>query len=160
MAEQHCVRCGPSSTPKGHSPLPFSARVCCGQTAGFRAMSIVTKRSPISAEHLLFATFAYRIVGLLRSRLREMRGRARWQLQLLTNRCLLLTAVNQRLLCHLSSLCHHHRQFIIRPAAITDSMGQIIINSVSLCHDACLSVCLSSFSQSHFLIDFRQVSHR
>jgi len=81
-----CVRWGPSSSLKGHSPQ-FSAHVCCGQTAGwimmplrtkvglgpghivgttqlllkrgtapnFRPMSIVAKRSPISAtaEHLL-----------------------------------------------------------------------------------------------------------
>jgi len=29
---QHCVRCGPSSTPKGHNPQ-ISAHVSCGQTA-------------------------------------------------------------------------------------------------------------------------------
>jgi len=82
------VRCGPSFTPKGHSPPPISVHVCCGQTAGwikmplgtkvglgpgrivlhgdpapspkrgaadnFRPVSIVAKRSPISAtaEHL------------------------------------------------------------------------------------------------------------
>jgi len=39
---QHCVRCGPSSTPRAQPP-------------NFRPMSIVVKRSPISAtaEHLL-----------------------------------------------------------------------------------------------------------
>jgi len=39
---QHCVRCGPSSTPKGQSPH-FSADVCCGQTAGWIKMSLGTK---------------------------------------------------------------------------------------------------------------------
>jgi len=83
----HCVRCGPSYTPRGAAPQ-ISAHVCFDQTAGwikislgtkvglgpghivlhgdpapppkrgaapnFRPMSIVTKRSPISAtaEHL------------------------------------------------------------------------------------------------------------
>jgi len=32
--QPHCARWGPSSPKKGHSPQ-FSARVCCGQTAGW-----------------------------------------------------------------------------------------------------------------------------
>jgi len=35
----YCVRWGPSSTPKGHSPQ-FSAHVCCGQTAGWIKMPL------------------------------------------------------------------------------------------------------------------------
>jgi len=42
QAEQHCVICGPSSNPKGHS-CPFSARVCCGQTAGWIKMPLGMK---------------------------------------------------------------------------------------------------------------------
>ena len=39
---QHCVRCGPSSTPKGHSPQ-ISAHVCCSQTARWIKMPLSTK---------------------------------------------------------------------------------------------------------------------
>jgi len=39
----HCVRWGPSfPSPKGHSPQ-FSAHVCCGQTAGWIKMPVVTE---------------------------------------------------------------------------------------------------------------------
>ena len=31
----HCVRCGPSSTKRGHSRPQFSAHVCCRQTGGW-----------------------------------------------------------------------------------------------------------------------------
>jgi len=41
--QSHCVRCGPSSTPKGHSPPQFSAYVCCGQTAGWIKMPLGMK---------------------------------------------------------------------------------------------------------------------
>jgi len=41
-AGQHCVRCGPNSTPMGHSPQ-FSANVCCGQTAGWIKIPLDTK---------------------------------------------------------------------------------------------------------------------
>jgi len=40
---QHCVRCGPSSTPKGHSSPQILAHVCCGQTAGWIKMPLCTK---------------------------------------------------------------------------------------------------------------------
>jgi len=37
----HCVRCGPSyPAPKGHSPLPIFARVCCGQTTGWIKLAL------------------------------------------------------------------------------------------------------------------------
>ena len=50
QAEQHCVICGPSSNPKGHS-CPFSARVCCGQTAGWIKMPLGMKVwTPFPAE--------------------------------------------------------------------------------------------------------------
>ena len=39
---QHCVRCRPSSTRKGHSPQ-ISAHVCCGQTAEGIKMPLGTK---------------------------------------------------------------------------------------------------------------------
>jgi len=45
---QHCIRprCGPSSTPTEHSPLPqFSSHVCCGQTAGSIKMPLGMKVS-------------------------------------------------------------------------------------------------------------------
>ena len=32
---QHCVRCGPSSTPPRGTATQISANVCCGQTAGW-----------------------------------------------------------------------------------------------------------------------------
>jgi len=35
----HCVRWGPSSPPKGHSPQ-FSTRICCGQMATWIKMSV------------------------------------------------------------------------------------------------------------------------
>ena len=38
-AGQHCVKCRPISNPKGHS-CPFSAHVCCGQTAGWIKMPL------------------------------------------------------------------------------------------------------------------------
>jgi len=38
----HCVRWGPSSPPKGHSPQ-FSADICCGQTAGWIQMPLGTE---------------------------------------------------------------------------------------------------------------------
>jgi len=38
---QHCVRCGPSSIPKGQTPQ-ISAHVCCGQTAGWIKMPLGT----------------------------------------------------------------------------------------------------------------------
>jgi len=40
---QHCVRCGPSSTPRGTAPHQISAHVCCGQTAGWTKMALRTK---------------------------------------------------------------------------------------------------------------------
>jgi len=39
---QHCVRCVPRSTPKGHSPQ-ISAHVCCGQTSGRIKMPLGAK---------------------------------------------------------------------------------------------------------------------
>jgi len=56
---------------------------------------------------------------------------------------------------------------LLSPTAVAYSMGQII-NSVCLRHSVCLSVwtvdalcvCLSTLSQSHFVIDFRQKWHR
>jgi len=39
---QHCIRCGPSSTPKGHRPQ-ISAHVRCGQTAGWIKTPLGTK---------------------------------------------------------------------------------------------------------------------
>ena len=37
----HCVRWGPSSpSPKGRSPPPFSAHICCGQMAAWIKMSL------------------------------------------------------------------------------------------------------------------------
>ena len=38
----HCVRCGPSYTPRGAAPQ-ISAHVCFGQTAGWIKMSLGTK---------------------------------------------------------------------------------------------------------------------
>ena len=58
---QHCVRCRPSSTPRGTAPQ-IVAHVCCGQMTRwikmppiFCPMCIVARRLPISAtaEHLL-----------------------------------------------------------------------------------------------------------
>ena len=40
---QHCVKCGPSSPPRGTAPLQISAHVCCGQTAGWIKMPLGTK---------------------------------------------------------------------------------------------------------------------
>jgi len=39
---QHCVRWG-RSPPKGHSPPPFSAHGCCGQTAGWIMVPLGTE---------------------------------------------------------------------------------------------------------------------
>jgi len=38
----HCVRCGPSSTPRGTVPK-FSTHVCCGQTGGWNMMPLGTR---------------------------------------------------------------------------------------------------------------------
>jgi len=43
QSRPHCVRLGPSSPQKGHSPPQFSAHVCCGQMAGWIKMPLGMK---------------------------------------------------------------------------------------------------------------------
>jgi len=40
---QHCIRCGPSSTPKVRSPFQNYSHVCCGQTTIWIKMPLGTK---------------------------------------------------------------------------------------------------------------------